>query len=145
MAYRNPILLFGAALSLSASFVHLAIIAGGPDWYRFFGAGEAMAAMAERGDPQAALITCGIAAVLAIWALYAFSAATLRFRLPLRRLVLTGITAVYVARGIGGFFLMNRGLEQGPTFWLISSAVCLVFGLVHLIGLIQAWKHLRTR
>ena len=57
--------------------LHLAIIAGGPDWYRFFGAGEGMARMAERGMLKPALITLGIAAILAVWAAYAFAGAGL--------------------------------------------------------------------
>jgi len=36
-------------LSLLASLAHLAIIVGGPSWYRFFGAGEQLATMAEQG------------------------------------------------------------------------------------------------
>ena len=46
---RNPILFTGGVLSAAASLLHLAVIAGGPAWYRFFGAGEGMAQMAERG------------------------------------------------------------------------------------------------
>jgi len=39
---------FAGTLSFIASALHIAIIIGGPSWYRFFGAGESMASMAER-------------------------------------------------------------------------------------------------
>ena len=35
----NPWLIAGGAMSAAAAAVHLAAIVGGPDWYRFFGAG----------------------------------------------------------------------------------------------------------
>ena len=44
----NPFLIAGGVLSALASLLHIAVIAGGPAWYRFFGAGEGMARMAER-------------------------------------------------------------------------------------------------
>ena len=37
---RNPWLICGGWLSLAAASAHIACIFGGPDWYRFFGAGE---------------------------------------------------------------------------------------------------------
>lgn len=44
----NP-LAFGGSLTLLAAVLHVFIIVGGADWYRFFGAGEAMAQMSEQG------------------------------------------------------------------------------------------------
>ncbi|WP_040309245.1 hypothetical protein, partial [Asticcacaulis biprosthecium] len=96
MAYRNPALILGGLLSLGAALMHLAIVVSGPEAYLFFGAGDAMATMAARGDPQAATITVGIAAVLTVWALYAFSVATGKFHLPLRWPGLIAVTAIYL-------------------------------------------------
>ena len=36
----NPWLVAGGILSALAALLHLAVIVGGPVWYRFFGAGE---------------------------------------------------------------------------------------------------------
>ena len=85
---QNPFLIVGGVLSAAASLLHLAVIAGGPSWYRFFGAGEEMARMAEQGSLTPALVTIGIATVLAIWAAYAFAGAGLIPRLPLMRTAL---------------------------------------------------------
>ena len=140
---RNPWLAAGGVLSGIAALLHLAIIAGGPDWYRFFGAGEEMARAAERGSPVPALITAGIAAILAIWAAYAFSGAGLLRRLPLLRLGLVTISAIYVARGLAPLpiFFTNPRLIDGFTLW--SSAIVLVYGLAYAIGTWRAWPHLR--
>lgn len=138
---REPFLILAGSLSALASLIHLAVIVGGPDWYRFFGAGEGMARMAERGMIQPALITIGIAAVLAIWAAYAFSGAGLIGRLPLLRTGLVVITLIYLARGliIVPAWLMNREIN---TFGWVSSLIVLGFGLAYLIGTWRAWPRL---
>src|SRR5215208_488965 len=74
-------LLLGAGLSGAASLLHVAIILGGPDWYRFFGAGERMARLAANGSPYPVMVTAGIALVLALWSLYALSGARVIGRL----------------------------------------------------------------
>ena len=71
MKMSNPWLIAGGWLSLAVSALHIGCILGGPDWYRFFGAGEQMARMAERGEAYPTMVTLGIAAILAIWAAYA--------------------------------------------------------------------------
>ena len=90
---------------------------------------------------QPALITIGIAAVLAIWAAYAFSGAGLIGRLPLLRTGLVVITLIYLARGliIVPAWLMNREIN---TFGWVSSLIVLGFGLAYLIGTWRAWPRL---
>jgi len=84
------------ALSLLASAIHLAIIVGGASWYRFFGAGEHMANMAEQGVLQPTLITLFISFVLATFAAYAWSAAEVFPDFPLSKTVLILITLLYL-------------------------------------------------
>lgn len=36
----NKYLMIGGILSMLAALLHVAVIFGGPDWYRFFRAGE---------------------------------------------------------------------------------------------------------
>ncbi|MDP2765006.1 MAG: hypothetical protein Q8O54_09235 [Brevundimonas sp.] len=118
-----------------------ALIVGGPAWYRFFGAGERMARLAEQGSPKAALITLGIAAVLAIWAAFAFSGAGILPRLPLLKLALLAITVVYVVRAVGYIpALMFTGAPVGTFAW-VSSAIVLVYALVHLLGTLELWRN----
>ena len=140
MRARNPWLDAGGVLSLIAAILHLAVIAGGPDWYRFFGAGEEMARMAEQGSPLPALVTLGIAAILAIWAAFAFSGAGRIRRLPLLRTALVAISTIYLVRGL---LIVPVLLQEQPrSFDIWSSAIVLVYGLAYAIGTAQAWRDL---
>ena len=139
---RNPWLMAGGVLSAAASVLHLAVIAGGPDWYRFFGAGEGMARAAERGSPTPALITVGIAAILAVWALYAFSGAGLIRRLPLLRTGLVTITSIYMLRGLLLFPSLILKPELVDAFAVWSSLIVLAYGIAYLVGTWTAWRDL---
>jgi len=101
-----------------------------------------MARLAEQGSIQPTLITSGITFILTLWSLYAFSAAGVIFRLPLIRTALVVITFIYIARGVAGFFFVSSPMGRSPEFWIWSSIICLAIGIIHLIGLKQAWAHL---
>ncbi|HEU4453362.1 MAG TPA: hypothetical protein VFR81_09890 [Longimicrobium sp.] len=140
-------LLSGGLLTGVASLLHLAIILGGPEWYRFFGAGERMARLAARGSPYPAVVTAGIAAVLAVWMLYALSGAGVIRRLPFLRLALVLIAAAYLGRGALGIPLVlladnpyTNQLKARMTFMIVSSAICIGLGLCYAVGAAQAWK-----
>jgi hypothetical protein len=139
---RNPSLIAGGMLSSVAALLHLAVIIGGPDWYRFFGAGEEMARMAERGSPVPAIITVGITLLLATWAAYAFAGAGLLPRLPLMRTALVLITTIYLLRGLVLVpALIARGSETAP-FVIWSSLIVLIYGIVYAVGTWKAWPTL---
>ncbi|MES2886347.1 MAG: hypothetical protein V4709_16215 [Pseudomonadota bacterium] len=142
LAAANPFLLTGAALSALAALLHLLCIVFGASWYRFFGAGEQMAAMVSKGHWYPTVVTLFISAVLAVWSLYALSGAGLLPKLPLTRLALCAITGVYLLRALSFPALMPLIPGNSMTFWLWSSAICLVIGSVHLIGLRQVWAQL---
>lgn len=140
----NPWLLVGAALSAIAALLHLAIIIGGGGWYRFFGAGEAMARMAEAGRSYPAVLTSGIALLLLLWSLYALAGAGWlgAASLPWVKAALTLITAIYLLRGLALLPLWLLTPDQLTPFWIWSSLTCSGFGLVHLVGLSQVWGRL---
>ncbi len=138
----NVFLIVAGTLSAIVAALHLGCIYFGAPWYRFFGAGEKMAILAEQGSSQPTIITSGIVIVLCVWSLYAFSAAGVIFRLPLIRSALILITLIYLGRGISGFFLVSSPMGRSPDFWLWSSMICLIFGIIHLIGLKQQWAKL---
>ncbi len=131
-------------LSFFASAMHLAIIFGGAEWYRFFGAGEVMATMAEQGLLRPTLITLCISLILAIWGIYAWSAAGMLPEFPFLRPAIYLITFVYLTRGGLGLLLPfvsdHPQIAQNSTgFWVCSSLICLAFGLVHLKGVMDKW------
>ena len=138
----NVFLIVAGTLSAIVAVLHLGCIYFGAPWYRFFGAGEQMAVLAEQGSRQPTIITSGIVLVLCVWSLYAFSAAGVIFRLPLIRLALILITLIYLVRGVAGLFLVSSPMGRSPDFWIWSSLICLSFGVIHLIGLKQEWAKL---
>jgi len=142
---RNPWLIVGGCLSLAAALLHVGVIAGGPDWYRFFGAGEEMARAAERGLWMPHLVTLGIATGLVIWALYAFAGAGLIRRLPLMRTALVVISLIYLVRGLLIIpVMMKLSLAEAPfDYW--SSLIVLVYGLAYAVGTWRAWPYLKRR
>lgn len=140
---RNVWLLAAGWMSVAASLLHIACIIGGPDWYRFFGAGEQFARAAERGSLIPPVMTLGIAIVLAVWALYAFGAAGLGWRPPLARTALIAISAVLLLRAAMAFVPAFWPPEnQTSAFIITTSAICLVMGACFALGTWQAWPHL---
>ncbi len=142
MMARNPWLIAAAWMSVAASLLHIACILGGPSWYRFFGAGEEIARAAERGSLFPALLTFGIATVLAGWALYAFGAAGIGWRPPLARTALIAISVVLLLRALVGLVPGLFRPDLSTAFLVWSSLVCLAMGVCFAIGTWQAWPQL---
>lgn len=133
----NGFLIAAAVGNGLAALLHVGCIIFGASWYRFFGAGEQMATWAEEGIIRPTIITSFIVIVLCIFSMYALSAANVIRKLPLLKIGLVGITSLFLIRGIGGLFLIPSVTEQGSSFWLWSSVICLIYGMLHLMGLRQ--------
>jgi len=140
IANANVFLLSAAVLNALVAFAHLGCIFFGASWYRFFGAGEQMAVLAEQGNIKSTIITLFISIVLFSWSAYALSGAGLIIKFPFIKLALICIICIYLIRGIGGFFLITNPLGREPQFWLWSSVICLSFAIIHGIGLKQIWS-----
>ncbi len=139
---KNTTLIFAGICSAVAALLHLGCIVFGGDWYRFLGAGERMAQMAEAGNRYPTLVTLAIVVVLTLWSLYALSGAGVIRRLPLLRLGLSIIAAIYLVRGIAFAALMPFFPDNSVMFWIVSSAICFVFGLSYALGTWQSWARL---
>ncbi len=139
----NIYLLIAAGLNFAAAFTHILIIYFGAPWYRFFGAGEHMAQMAEKGSLQPTLITLFIAGVLSVFGIYALVGAGVRIPVPFAKPILIMITMVFFVRGLAVIPVL-RPSEQlpSPEFWLWSSVTVVIYGIFHVIGLIQVWSKL---
>ena len=137
----NTALLVAAGLNLLVALMHIGVIIKGPSWYHLFGAGERFVRAAKAGRRFPAVITAGIALVLAAWSAYALSGAGVIEPLPLLRPALCAITLIYLLRGLLGPFTLP-GTGRSIRFIMISSAVCLLYGLVHLFGLVHVWGRL---
>jgi hypothetical protein len=102
-----------------------------------------MARAAERGSSAPALVTLAIAAVLALWALYAFSGAGIVRRLPLLRTALILISAVYLVRAFALLPVLILRPELVDSFAVASSLVVLAYGLAYSIGTWKGWPALK--
>lgn len=141
------LLVIAGLFSFLAAILHIGVVIGGPNWYRFFGAGESMALMAEKDSLKPTVITLSIALVLTVWGAYAWSGAGILPKMPFIKLALSAISAIYLLRGLGGLvapFVTNHPqvTQNSTAFWVWSSATCLLIGLVHLIGVVARWPTL---
>ena len=135
-------LIVGASFSAAVAFTHLACIVLGAPAYRFMGAGERMARAVEAGKLRPAFVTLKISGVLVVWAAYALGGAGVIDPLPFSSLVLPAICAVYLGRAVAFPLLKPAFPENSRTFWLVSSGICLLIGLVHLYGVVSVWHTL---
>ncbi len=142
MPTGNLWLMLAAASCGLAALAHVGCIVFGASWYRVFGAGEQMARLAEQGSWQPALITAGITAVLLAWGAYALAGAGVIMQLPWTRPILLLISLVFLLRGSAFILLVGKFPENSLTFWLVSSAICLLIGGLFSVGLYQRWQAL---
>jgi len=143
----SAFLTIAGSLSFVAALLHICVVIGGPRWYRFFGAGEAIAQLAEIKSLKPTIITLGISAILFTWAAFAWSASGHLPSLPFTKFALSAITIIYLIRGAAGVlapFVSDHPLikQNSVAFWIWSSAVCVMIGLFHLIGLIEVWRNI---
>jgi hypothetical protein len=124
--------------------LHVAIILVGGPAYRYFGAGERLARLADRGSSEPTFITTVLVVMFASWAAYAFAGAGLIAPLPRLRTVLLLIGLIYTARGLVAFpqayFWLSAGSAGVPFRHLVFSAASLVVGITYLVGTYQAWS-----
>ena len=98
---------------------------------------------------QLLLIGEGAALVLVIFGLYALSGAGSIRRLPLLRLGLTGISSLFLLRGL--FFILTAlallGILKGEILiqGVVSDLVFLAGGITFAVGTVLNWKEMRVR
>jgi len=138
----NNYWLFVAALMTDvASLLHILIIIGGASWYRFFGAGEKMASMAQRGSCYPGTVTAMVSAGLFIWGLYAFAGSGVIGMLPYMKFCLVSIAFVFLLRALCGlvYYFAHASAQK---FMLYSSLICLLYGFLYSYGTFQVWPQL---
>lgn len=132
MRMKNQWLILGGILSFAVALLHVIIIFIGAPAYRYFGAGEDMATAAESGSAFPALLTLFLVAIFAIWGFYGLSGAGVIRRLPLLKIALILIGAVYTLRGVAVFQqlfqIATSSVEVAPRE-IVFSLVSLVIGL----------------
>lgn len=138
----NVFLILGAIGSGAAAILHFGCIIFGADWYRFFGAGEKMALLAEAGSPVPTRITGLITLVLLVWTYLALAGVGMLPKPPLLRYLLAGIASIYLIRAFSVFWLMKVMPGNSISFWIWSSLICLILGAAYLAGTKKIWYSL---
>lgn len=137
-----PALILAGVLTSLAAIAHLGCLFFGASAFRLMGAGERVARAVEAGKLQPIFVTVGIAALLSVWAAYAFSVAGLIGPSPFGKFMLPAISAVFLARAFGFPLLKSAFPENSKTFWWVSSGICLLLGGLYAWGTAAAWAHL---
>jgi len=101
-----------------------------------------MARAVEAGNVRPTLVTLAVAGILFVWTAYALSGAGVIGQLPLTKLVLLAISLVYLGRAVAFPLLKPVFPENSERFWLVSSGICFVIGLLHAYGLVSLWRAL---
>ena len=131
------LLIAGGLASIAIAILHLAVIYYGAPAYRYFGAGEKMATMAESGSLFPGFVTLGITIVFGVFGMYAFSGAQFLFTLPFLRIVLIGIGTIYTLRGllvVSDLFKMLVSSVDIPAKDILFSLVSALIGMLYLAG-----------
>ena len=133
-----------AALCFAIALLHGAMIFLGPDAYAYFGAPQL--GRAERaGFAYPDQMAVGLVLVFAAFGFYALSGAGHVRRLPLLRVGLAVIGAVFTLRGLALFVELGQmasGVEIAPRM-AVFSLVSLITGVAFLAGTLPRWRALK--
>jgi len=134
-------LLVAAGCSAAVALLHVGILLMGPPWYRWFGA-PSLADQIEKGSalvPTA--MTLVVAAVFVVWAAYGLSGAGVIRRLPLLRVGLYVIAAIYVLRGLQVVLEVPAAVQgRVPARFAVFSAFAAFAGVAYLVGTIRSGR-----
>ncbi len=138
----NYNLMIAGVLTIIVGVLYLAVIVGGPDWYRLFGLGELAASQVEQGQFKPQALTFVLAITLITWGCYAFSGAGFLKRLPLLKPSLVWITIIFLIRGVAFVPAYIFNPESVDNLIIVSSFLCLTFSITYAMGLREVWARL---
>jgi hypothetical protein len=141
-------LIIGGICCFAIFLLHVYIAYKGEDLYRYFGAGERMAQLSQRGSVMPGIITIAGSFVFAIMGLYAFSGAQLIRQLPFLRLILAIIGSIFTLRGLmimpQIIFSINKHFPLLNRF-TVFSLVSLLVGLLYSTGVLLNWNNYKSK
>jgi hypothetical protein len=126
--------------SFIVACVHIIVILRGADAYRYFGAGEQIAQMAERGSPLPAILTAVLVCIFLLWAYYPLTALGVSEPLPFLQPALILIGSIYTLRGL--LLVVELAARMSIITWRADvrpqdpwfSAISLSLGIFYLWG-----------
>ena len=139
--------LLGAGIcSVAVAVLHVVVIVVGAQAYRYFGAGEQLAGLAEHGSPIPALVTAGIVVVFAVFGWYGFAGAGLGARPPALRWALVCVSGIALARGlpvVPQVAVLATHPSPVAQREVVFSSASLLLGLLYAVGTWRRWNWLR--
>lgn len=119
--------------------LHFGIIVAGAPAYEYVLAGRQMADLAREHSLVPTVVTGLVAAVFAVFGLYALAGAGL-LRLPAARIVATVVGCIYTLRGtlVVPEAVMVQYMGRPPRA-LVFASLSLLIGIVHLVGVARRW------
>ena len=130
----------GGYINILIALAHILCLFWAETFFDLTGVGDQMRNHAATHPLLPYAITVFVAVIFFIFGLYGLSGAGRIKSLPLLKIGVFGIAAVYLLRGVGGI-IVNVVLE--PVFlWyhLLFSAIAFTVGLLYLFGGLKRWK-----
>lgn len=123
-----------SVLLVFVALLHFGCLFTGAAGYRFLGAGERIAGLAEKGHwyPHFTAISVGV--FLAVVAVYAFVTAGGTTTLPYAYLLLSAAATVFLVRSAVFPLMKNRFKGNSDRFWYISSFCSFILGALLAAG-----------
>ena len=145
MTLHKRCLVFAGLGILIGAGVHIVALVGGPSWIEFVGAPPLVVRSAIEGTWLAPAGALGIAALLTVWGLYAFSGAGLIRPLPLLKTVLGGVALIFLVRGLIVIPFLSRANWASPveTFAVAASVYVFALGAAYAVGFWCVWRSQR--
>lgn len=123
--------------NLIIAIAHIVCLFWSDSFFEITGVGDKMTELSTIHWSLPYLLTIVVACTFSIMALYAFSAQGDIRKLPLLKLGIFAIAAIYTFRGLGG--LITGYPKDLGGLQTIYSAIALIIGLLYLIGGAKKW------
>jgi putative oxidoreductase len=123
-------------INIIIGFLHLAGMIRLWDLFRWTDIENEMTKYAEISPALPYIITVIVAIFFILFGLNALAAAGDFRKLRTTKLILLCICAIYIGRGIGGFFAISQPHD------IVFSIIALIIGLLYMTGLYSRWDKL---
>lgn len=132
---QNTVFKLAGLINILIAIGHIVCLFWAHRVFELTGVGEEMSKLADINPIIPYVITVIVAIIFLIFGLYAFSAAGIIRPLPLLKLGVLLITAVFLFRGIGGLVLKHESVLE-----ISYSLVAVFIGALLFIGAQMKWK-----
>jgi hypothetical protein len=133
------LLISAGIIATAAAIWHLLCIIGGPSWFIFARAPQAIITSAEQGTLIAPIGSVIVASLMFYCALFAFSASGVIGKIPLMKPALIIIAALCTLRGLIAMptFITTTGFD---VWQIVASTVWFYVGICFIAGSIEQFK-----